>query len=81
MRACPPLKSLRKYWGKEFADRITHVRRIVFDNPQFHVETTFDKVDFTRILVDSFGVDPATVDAFFAALIARQTALSPEETA
>ena len=43
-------KSLRKYWGQEFADRVVQVRRIVFDNPQFHVETSFDMDDFTRIL-------------------------------
>jgi phytoene dehydrogenase-like protein len=61
-------KSFRKYWGQAFADRVVQVKRIVFDNPQFHVETTFDKSDFTRLLVDHFGVPRETVDAFFAAL-------------
>lgn len=61
-------KSFRKYWGRSFADRIVQVRRIVFDNPQFSLETTFDTDDFTRHLVETFGVSQAQVDAFFAAL-------------
>ncbi len=61
-------KSLRKYWGPAFAERVIQVRRIVFDNPQFHIETTFDTTDFTRLLVEHFGVAPAQVDAFFAAV-------------
>ncbi|NQU13367.1 MAG: NAD(P)/FAD-dependent oxidoreductase [Desulfobacteraceae bacterium] len=61
-------KSLRKYWGKEFSDRIVQVKKIVFDNPQFHLVTTFDALDFTRILIDHFGVETKTVEAFFATL-------------
>ena len=61
-------KSLRKYWGKEFADRIIQVKRIVFDNPQFHLETTFDREDFTRLLIEKFGVPGERVTAFFEAL-------------
>jgi phytoene dehydrogenase-like protein len=61
-------KSFRKYWGKPFADRIEQVRRIVFDNPQFHLETTFDTEDFTRHLVETFKVPREQVDGFFAEL-------------
>ena len=61
-------KSLRKYWGQAFADRVVQVQRIVFDNPQFHLETTFDMEDFTRILEEQFRVPRATVSAFFACL-------------
>jgi phytoene dehydrogenase-like protein len=61
-------KSLRKYWGQAFADRIVQVRRIVFDNPQFRVETSFDMDDFTRLLTGHFGVARETVEAFFACL-------------
>jgi phytoene dehydrogenase-like protein len=61
-------KSFRKYWGPAFAERVIQVRRIVFDNPQFHVETTFDTEDFTRLLVEQFGVARKTVEDFFAAL-------------
>ena len=58
-------KSLRKYWGKAFADRITQVKRVRFDNPQFQLETTFDTDDFTRILTEVFRVPRERVDAFF----------------
>jgi phytoene dehydrogenase-like protein len=61
-------KSLRKYWGQAFADRVVQVRRIVFDNPQFHLETTFDMEDFTRILDEQFRVPREVVGAFFACL-------------
>jgi phytoene dehydrogenase-like protein len=61
-------KSFRKYWGKPFAERIEQVKRIVFDNPQFHLETTFDTEDFTRHLVETFQVPKEQVDGFFAEL-------------
>ncbi len=62
------VKTCRKYWSKELADSIVQLERIVFDNPQFHLETTFDKDDFTRKLTDHFGVAPATVGDFFSTL-------------
>lgn len=58
-------KSLRKYWGREFAERVTQVKRVRFDNPQFQLETTFDTDDFTRILDEVFHVPRERVDAFF----------------
>ena len=58
-------KSLRKYWGKEFADRIIQVKRIRFDNPQFKLETTFDKEDFCRHLCETFGLSTESVASFF----------------
>lgn len=61
-------KSFRKYWGKPFSERIEQVRKIVFDNPQFHLTTTFDMEDFTRHLVETFKVPKEQVDAFFAEL-------------
>ena len=59
------IKSCRKYWTQEIADSIVQLKGIRFDNPQFQLETTFDRVDFTRILVERFGVAPETVDKFF----------------
>ncbi len=59
------VKTCRKYWTKEIADSIVQLERIVFHNPQFTVETTFDTADFTRVLVDEFGVAADTVEAFF----------------
>ncbi len=62
------IKTCRKYWTREIADSIVQLERIVFDNPQFTLETTFDETDFTRVLADKFGVSGDTVDAFFAEL-------------
>ena len=61
-------KSFRKYWGKPFSERIEQVQKIVFDNPQFHLTTTFDTEDFTRHLVETFKVPKEQVDGFFAEL-------------
>jgi phytoene dehydrogenase-like protein len=58
-------KSFRKYWGKEYSDRIEQVRGIRFDNPQFSLQTTFDTADFSRIMNEHFHVPPDTVKAFF----------------
>ena len=61
-------KSLRKYWGKDFADRVIQVKSIRFDNPQFQLDTTFDTADFTAKLINYFKLPQDTVNAFFAAL-------------
>jgi len=61
-------KTLRKYWSKEMADRIIQVRSVRFDNPQFTLDTEFTKEDFTRILVEKFGVARESADAFYAEL-------------
>lgn len=59
------IKSCRKYWTKDIADRIEAIHDIRFDNPQFKLQTTFDKEDFSRILVEQFGIERKTVDEFF----------------
>lgn len=59
------VKSARKYWTKDIADSIKQLHRIRFVNPQFEIETTFDRDDFTRILIEHFKVSPQQVDAFF----------------
>ena len=59
------IKSCRKYWTQEITDSIVQLKSIRFDNPQFQLDTTFDRVDFTRILVEKFGVEPDTVERFF----------------
>ncbi len=58
-------KSFRKYWGKPFAERVIQLRNIRFDNPQFQLQTTFDRQDFTRILIEEFNVPATAVAAFF----------------
>lgn len=59
-------KTCRKYWSKEISDRIVQLESIRFSNPQFDIETTFTTEDFTRHLVETFGLTRKTVDDFFA---------------
>jgi len=59
------IKSCRKYWTPEIAESIVPLKGIRFENPQFSLRTTFTREDFTRILVEKFGVLNSTVEAFF----------------
>jgi len=58
-------KTCRKYWNKTIADSIVQLGGVRFDNPQFSFETTFDRVDFSEKLVQVFGIERKTVEAFF----------------
>ena len=58
-------KTCRKYWTKDIADSIVQLKSVRFDNPQFTLETTYDRTDFIRILTEQMGVPPASVAAFF----------------
>ena len=59
------IKSCRRYWSREIADSIVQLKHIGFDNPMFRLSTTFDREDFTRLLIERFGIAPATVEEFF----------------
>lgn len=59
------IKSCRKYWNRDISDSIVQLKGIRFDNPQFQFETTYDKVDFTRKLVEYFHIPLPQVNAFF----------------
>ena len=59
------IKSCRRYWNAEIADRIVPLPRIRFDNPQFSLETTFNRDDFTKLLIERFQVPAEKVYAFF----------------
>ncbi|MGA2035796.1 MAG: FAD-dependent oxidoreductase [Thermoguttaceae bacterium] len=59
------IKSCRRYWNAEIAARIVQLKNIRFDNPMFTLSTTFDRPDFTRLLVERFRVSPQTVEQFF----------------
>jgi all-trans-retinol 13,14-reductase len=59
------IKSCRKYWTREIADSIVQLKGIRFENPQFSLQTTFDRQDFTRLLISRFGVASEVVDRFF----------------
>ena len=58
-------KSCRKYWTPEIADSIVQLNGIRFENPQFSLRTTFDRQDFTRLLIEQFQVPAETVQRFF----------------
>ncbi|MDD3816335.1 MAG: FAD-dependent oxidoreductase [Desulfocapsaceae bacterium] len=60
------VKTCRKYWTKEITESIVQLKNIVFDNPQFSLKTTFDRVDFTALLNKKFKIPQTTIDRFFA---------------
>ena len=59
------VKSCRKYWTKEIADSIHQLNDVRFINPQMNVWTTFERDDFTNILVNDFKVERAKVEGFY----------------
>jgi phytoene dehydrogenase-like protein len=59
------VKTCKKYWTKEIRDSIVQLTDIVFDNPQFSLKTTFDKTNFTDLLVEKFKIARSVVDTFF----------------
>ncbi|MDO4570845.1 MAG: NAD(P)/FAD-dependent oxidoreductase [Planctomycetia bacterium] len=59
------IKSCRRYWNREIADSIVQLPSIRFDNPMFSLETTFNREDFTRLLIEKFGIPAERVHAFF----------------
>ncbi len=59
------VKTCKKYWNKAIMRSIVQLKNIVFDNPQFSLQTTFDKEDFTHILETLFKVTPSTINRFF----------------
>ena len=50
------IKSCRRYWTSEIADSIVQLKNIRFDNPMFSLTTAFNREDFTRLLVERFGI-------------------------
>ncbi len=59
------VKTCKRYWTKEIMQSIVQLKNIVFDNPQFTLKTTFDKLDFTRLLNEKFKVELSTINKFF----------------
>ncbi len=59
------VKSCRKYWTKEIADSIHQLPEVRFINPEFDVTTTFDREDFTRILIEKFQIEEERVHGFY----------------
>lgn len=59
------IKSCRRYWNAEIANSIIQLKNIRFVNPQFNIQTTFDRQDFTKKLIEDFKIPAATVEKFF----------------
>jgi phytoene dehydrogenase-like protein len=59
------VKSCRRYWTPEIAESIVQLRGIRFDNPMFSLTTTFNREDFTKLLIEEFGAKPQAVQGFF----------------
>ena len=59
------VKTCRKYWNRQIMDSIVQLKKIVFDNPQFTLTTTFDRDDFTGILLNQFKISQLVIDKFF----------------
>jgi phytoene dehydrogenase-like protein len=59
------IKSCRRYWTREIADSIVQLENIRFDNPMFSLTTTYNREDFTRLLVEQFGIERQRVVDFF----------------
>lgn len=59
------IKTCRKYWSKDIADRIHQLKSVRYINPQFEVETDFTKEHFIKVLVEKFNVPESSVQAFF----------------
>jgi len=59
------VKTCKKYWNKAIMQSIVQLKNIVFDNPQFSLQTSFDKKDFTHILENHFRVSSTVISRFF----------------
>ena len=59
------IKTCKKYWSKEIADAIVQLKDVRFVNPQFNLQTDFTKEHYTQVMVEKFGIQKETVDAFF----------------
>jgi all-trans-retinol 13,14-reductase len=59
------IKSCRKYWTREIADSIIQLKHIRFVNPEMDVWTTFTREDYTRVLVEQFGLERPHVERFY----------------
>lgn len=59
------IKSCRRYWTAEIADSIVQLKHIRYDNPMFSLSTTFNREDFTRLMIEKFQVPAERVQAFF----------------
>lgn len=58
-------KTCRKYWNKDIADHIVQLKDVRFENPQYSIQSTFTREDFTEKLINHFKVEKEQVDQFY----------------
>ncbi|QDV67133.1 hypothetical protein Poly24_08240 [Rosistilla carotiformis] len=59
------IKSCKRYWNDDISDRIVQLKNVRFENPMFSLTTTFNRKDFTKLLVEQFAVEQSAVEGFF----------------
>jgi all-trans-retinol 13,14-reductase len=74
------VKSCQRYWGREIAESIIQLEDIRFSNPQFKLQTTYDKQNFTDLLVRHFDVPEDTVARFFAHITNQEYFFNSDQT-
>jgi phytoene dehydrogenase-like protein len=74
------VKTCRRHWSAEIADSIVPLDGIRFDNPQFTLDTSFTREDFTAKLVTTFGQPRERVEAFYAELAGMSFYDASDET-
>lgn len=58
-------KTCRKYWNKEIADHIVQLKDVRFLNPEYEIQSTFTREDFTSKLQNEFKLDLAQINSFY----------------
>ncbi|OUR97167.1 phytoene dehydrogenase [Halobacteriovorax marinus] len=59
------IKTCKKYWSREIAQKIVQVKSVRFINPQFEIETDFTKEHYIEVLTTKFNLELEQVLAFF----------------
>ncbi|MBD67140.1 MAG: phytoene dehydrogenase [Halobacteriovoraceae bacterium] len=58
-------KTCRKYWNKEIADLIVQLKDVRFVNPQYQIQSSFTREDFTQKLNEHFKVPLEQINSFY----------------
>ncbi|OFZ17174.1 MAG: phytoene dehydrogenase [Bdellovibrionales bacterium GWA2_49_15] len=74
------IKTCRRYWNADIANRIVRIKKVRFKNPQFDLETDFTEEDYKRILHEKFGLSSQVAQGFFDALREMNFYDRPETT-
>lgn len=59
------VKTCRKYWNRAIMDSIVQLKNIRFVNPQFSIQTTFDRKHFSDLLEHDFKIERGVIERFF----------------